>query len=83
MKHRYIVLADDILTIDTAAERREARRLMAQAPAISEAAIYCGPAGEEGDATGEVFVLETDEEPEECEDNACTGCAWCDREVGS
>ena len=21
-------------------------------------------------------------EPEECEDNACAGCAWCNREVG-
>lgn len=59
MQHRYIVLAHDILTIDTAAERREARRLMAQDPVTTEAAIYIGPAGEEGEATGEIFVLET------------------------
>jgi hypothetical protein len=82
MIHRYIILADDILTLDTAAERAEARRLMACEPVITEAPVYVGPAGEEGQPTGEIFVLETDEEPEECEDNACTGCAWCDREVG-
>jgi hypothetical protein len=66
MKHRYIVLAHDILTIDTAAERREARRLMACEPVVDEAPIYVGPAGEDGDATGEIFMRETDDTEEEC-----------------
>lgn len=80
MQHRFIVLASDILTLDTAAERSEARRLMAQEPVITEATVYSGPAGEEGQPTGEVFLLEP--QPEECEDDACTGCDWCDAHEG-
>lgn len=55
--HRFIILADEIVTLDTAAERATARRWMADAGIAQAAIMEGGPDGEQR-ATGEAFLAE-------------------------
>lgn len=52
--HRFIILADDIYTLDTPSERAEARVAMAEV-GIESLPIFEGDAGEEGAETGETL----------------------------
>jgi hypothetical protein len=72
--HTFLILNDDIYTLDTAAEIAHARAHMLEA-GIASLPMYVGEAGEEGTLTGSSL---TADETEECEDNDCAGCAWCD-----
>ena len=52
MIHRFVILEADILTLDTAAERREAREAIRDA-GLESLPIFEGPPGEPGEETGE------------------------------
>jgi hypothetical protein len=81
MLHRYVYICEDICTIDTPEETAAVRADMRDM-GIESLPIFVGGPDEGEDATDDV-LLPAPIDPEECEDNACTGCAWCDREVGS
>jgi hypothetical protein len=60
--NKYILIGEDILTVDTYAERVEARKLMADA-GIDETMIYLGGPEEDHGATGELLNANQAHEP--------------------
>jgi hypothetical protein len=53
--HRFIILSEDIYTLDNAAQRREAREAMRDA-GIESLPIFEGEPGEGGEETGETLA---------------------------